>query len=107
MRQAEWWARKSEEEKRAVIARRDKERERARDREREADPRRQMMKRARTAVSNAIRDGRLVRGECEQEGECGGRVEGHHDDYSRPLDVRWLCKRHHDQLHQEGIEDDD
>lgn len=52
--------------------------------------------RARTAVSNALRDGRLERGPCECASEdCSGRVEAHHDDYSRPLDVRWLCVRHH------------
>lgn len=56
--------------------------------------------RARYAVSNAIRDGRLERGVCEI---CGAaeRVEAHHDDYSTPLDVRWLCSRHHSLVHNE------
>jgi len=50
------------------------------------------------AVGNAIRDGRLNRGPCEV---CGSResVEGHHEDYSKPLDVRWLCREHHKALH--------
>lgn len=49
--------------------------------------------RARTAVGNAIRSGRLVRVPCEV---CGSAAsEAHHDDYSRPLDVRWLCRVHH------------
>lgn len=42
-------------------------------------------------VYRATRDGRLTRPEqCEQ---CGnnGRIEAAHTDYSRPLDVRWLC----------------
>lgn len=52
---------------------------------------------ARTATNNAIRDGRLVRHPCEK---CGSlRSQAHHDDYSRPLDVRWLCKPHHDEHH--------
>lgn len=52
---------------------------------------------AHVATGNAIRDGRLVRGPCE---ECGAsKVEAHHDDYLRPLDVRWLCRRHHLAIH--------
>lgn len=31
---------------------------------------------------------------------CGAtKVEAHHDDYTKPLDVRWLCKRHHAEVH--------
>jgi hypothetical protein len=52
---------------------------------------------ARWATSNAIRDGRLLRGCCEV---CGDeRPEAHHDDYSNPLSVRWLCHSHHVQHH--------
>ena len=59
---------------------------------------------ARQAVGNAIRDGRLMKGTCEV---CGtrDRVEGHHDDYSKPLDVRWLCFRHHREHHGQFIEE--
>lgn len=46
--------------------------------------------RARTAVSNALRDGRLSKKPCQM---CGttDRVQAHHHDYSKPLDVEWLC----------------
>lgn len=30
---------------------------------------------------------------------CSGRLEAHHHDYSRPLDVRWLCVSHHQSRH--------
>lgn len=50
---------------------------------------------ARNAVKEAVKRGRLQRGPCEVGGDCLGAVEAHHDDYSRKLDVRWLCKRHH------------
>ena len=50
--------------------------------------------RARNAVSNALRDGRLQRGPCEVCGTTEG-VEAHHHDYSKPLDVQWFCFKHH------------
>jgi hypothetical protein len=46
-------------------------------------------------VDNALRSGKLVKGPCEVGGDCAGRIEAHHDDYARPLTVRWVCKRHH------------
>jgi hypothetical protein len=57
-------------------------------------------RKAQVAVSNAIRDGRLIKGQCENAhiGGCNGRIEAHHDDYSRPLVVRWLCASHHAML---------
>lgn len=55
---------------------------------------------ARQAVGNAIRDGVLVRGDCEV---CGDqKTHGHHDDYNKPLDVRWLCTTHHAAWHKEN-----
>jgi len=33
---------------------------------------------------------------------CGAaKAEGHHEDYDKPLDVVWLCRRHHREYHQE------
>lgn len=57
--------------------------------------------RARAKVSKAVRGGRLVPQPCEVCGLSGkyknGRnmIEAHHDDYSKPLEVRWLCRKHH------------
>lgn len=32
---------------------------------------------------------------------CGEeKVEGHHPDYSQPLSVVWLCKKHHSEVHR-------
>ena len=58
---------------------------------------------ARSAVREAIRAGRLVPQPCEkQDHGCTGRIEAHHDDYSRGLDVQWLCALHHRRLHAQG-----
>ena len=51
-------------------------------------------------VSRARRRGELAPGDCEFLGDdCQGRIEGHHDDYGKPLEIRWLCRRHHMQVH--------
>jgi len=49
---------------------------------------------ATNAVNNAIRDGRLEKKPCLI---CGRTdvVHGHHSDYSKPLEVIWLCPVHH------------
>lgn len=58
---------------------------------------------AERAAANAVRNGRLVRGPCET---CGttNKVQGHHDDYTKPLDVRWLCPKHHAEHHKKHRE---
>lgn len=54
---------------------------------------------ARSAVSNAIRGGKLTRGtECFFCGNAG-KLHAHHHDYSKPFDVFWLCPPCHGKLH--------
>lgn len=54
--------------------------------------------RAHDAVEQAIKSGALIREPCEI---CGAsRVDAHHDNYSKPLKVRWLCRGHHIKLHR-------
>ena len=53
---------------------------------------------AHIATGSAIRDGRLKRLPCEK---CGNpKSQAHHDDYSKPFDVRWLCVKHHNEHHK-------
>lgn len=50
-------------------------------------------------VTAAIKSGELVRLPCTI---CGDpKSEWHHPDYSKPLYVIWLCRKHHAQAHRE------
>jgi hypothetical protein len=61
------------------------------------DPKQRPKHVARWTMSNAIKSGKLVRQPCEV---CGNpRSHGHHDDYMKPLVVRWLCRTHHAEHH--------
>lgn len=53
---------------------------------------------AQYAVSNAVRDGKLDKLPCFVCGEL--EVEGHHPNYDAPLDVVWLCVKHHKEVHR-------
>ena len=56
--------------------------------------------RARILTFLAIEFGILVRQPC---GACGNpKVEAHHTDYTKPLEVQWLCKEHHKGLGHTG-----
>jgi hypothetical protein len=50
---------------------------------------------ARRAVERALKRGDLVKQPCR---DCGSpNVQAHHEDYNRPLEVVWLCRKHHAQ----------
>lgn len=51
-----------------------------------------------TLVNNSLRDGKIKRLPCEV---CGDKkAQAHHDDYSKPLEIRWLCVTHHAEHHR-------
>lgn len=56
---------------------------------------------ARQALARAVRSGKLARKPCEKCGDANS--QGHHADYSKPLDVNWLCARHHAQAHGRAL----
>ena len=56
-------------------------------------------KKASTAVHRAIRDGKLIPWPVCAIPDCCGKPHAHHPDYSRPLDVVWLCDKHHKEVH--------
>jgi hypothetical protein len=52
---------------------------------------------ARRKVSNALQAGTIQKLACAQ---CGSpRAQAHHPDYSKPLEVIWLCRKHHQEEH--------
>lgn len=63
---------------------------------------------AQNVVEKAIKKGILVPKPCELCGESGlmkdGRtkVQAHHCNYNKPLDVMWLCQKCHHQWHKEN-----
>ena len=107
-----WYQNKTPEERQAWIARRDIEAVRANDRKRNGTPKRRASlyattKRmrakhhdkylARGRLAYALRTGKIERQPCQ---DCGNpKSEAHHPDYSKPLEVYWLCRIHHKALH--------
>ncbi len=49
-------------------------------------------------VERALKSGELTKMPCEI---CSSEetVHAHHDDYSKPLTIRWLCREHHIEWH--------
>ena len=54
--------------------------------------------RAHSKVARAVRNGDIIPKPCEVCGETEG-IHAHHDDYTKALEVRWLCVKHHRQHH--------
>lgn len=53
-------------------------------------------------VGRAVRAKKLFSMPCEI---CGNiKTHAHHDDYDKPLNVRWLCSEHHKKWHSENGE---
>lgn len=58
-----------------------------------------IIRKAYVAVRNAIKSGKLLPRPCAV---CGRKkTHAHHRDYLKPLDVEWLCPKHHKEKHNE------
>ena len=66
----------------------------------------EVKRRSDSIVARALAKGELRPQPCEVCGKTPQivngrqRIEGHHDDYTKPLDVRWLCMKHHHEWHK-------
>lgn len=61
-------------------------------------------------LNNVIRDGKIKKpNECElchkkiPQNACRGSLHAHHEDYSKPLDVIWVCPKCHKKIHKNKI----
>lgn len=79
---------------------RERDNTRARGKAHPSGPTEPWRRRARVALRRAVQAGRIVRPTTCQECGGGGRIEAHHEDYSRPLAVAWLCRACHSRRHR-------
>jgi superfamily II helicase len=74
-----------------------REYERARDRARIGTEKEQ----ARRALREAVRSGRVVKpSSCQDCGRSDLLIHGHHDDYTKPFEVVWVCRWCHVERHR-------
>lgn len=53
-------------------------------------------------MRRALKRGELIRPWRCEKCKTIGRVDGHHDDYDKPLEVRWLCRGCHKTWHHKN-----
>ena len=60
---------------------------------------------ARKAVHEALKAKKLTKSRyCEACGTLIDSLEGHHRDYSKPLEAKWLCKKCHRKEHKRAFD---
>ena len=55
---------------------------------------------ARVKVYKAIMKGHIKKESCMV---CGRSAQAHHKDYRKPLDIVWLCFKHHREIHGQKV----
>lgn len=56
---------------------------------------------AQQILSRQIKNGQIKRSPCQVCGKIKN-IQGHHQDYSKPLEIIWLCPIHHKEIHKNG-----
>lgn len=55
---------------------------------------------ATSAIANAIKRGKINKPKFCENCQETGKIHGHHDDYSKPYEVKWLCVKCHVSWHK-------
>ena len=56
---------------------------------------------ARKKLHEAVKAGKVTKSHwCEQCGSLIDSLDGHHKDYTKPLEAKWLCKKCHRKEHK-------
>ena len=63
----------------------------------ELSPLQRLKANCRSYLNTYIRRGKIQKQPCEVCGEL--KVEAHHQDYNKPLEVQWLCRERHMEIH--------
>lgn len=67
----------------------------------QGDRREPLKVRAGQILNYCVRAGKITKpNNCADCGVVGARLDGHHEDYSKPLDVIWLCRPCHGKRHR-------
>lgn len=94
-----WYATRTKEQRQTATKRRDPASVARAEANRNRPPDHRERERVRLRTRRAVASGELTKGNCER---CESPfVHAHHEDYSRPLDVMWLCPYHHAERHRE------
>lgn len=55
---------------------------------------------AREKLNYALKSGRMKKPDVCEMCNCRNKIHGHHEDYSKPLEVMWLCTACHGLVHR-------
>lgn len=89
------------EQRRKWVDGRDPEAVRGNELKRSRPPEHRKRENVRLQTRRAVQRGTLKKEPCMRCGEA--KVHAHHEDYSAPLDVMWLCTEHHALRHRERV----
>lgn len=59
-----------------------------------------LKKAAHILTRNAVISGKLIKPQAYESCGSNHKIEAHHDDYTKPLSVRWLCESCHKEWHR-------